>query len=68
MKNPCYRDGVDCPRRAPGCARTCADWKAYCIERDKIWQRRHEDAEAESFAIEGSIRAKLKYKLRRRGR
>ena len=68
MKNPCFVDGRDCPRRQAGCARTCPDWAAYCVERDKIWKRRYEENEAKSVIIEGSIRAKVKHMMRRRGK
>lgn len=68
MKNPCYNDGADCPRRQAGCARSCAAWAEYCVERDKIRKKRNEAAEIDALTLEGRMHAKIKRMKKRRGR
>lgn len=64
--NPCYKDGVDCPRRAAGCAVGCKDWAAYRAERDAELQRQYAERQARAVGVEYHIRAKLNYLRKRR--
>ena len=46
MRNPCWTKGVDCPDRSDICAIYCEKWKTYCEERQKMYDQRKRDAEA----------------------
>ena len=49
LRNPCWNKGVDCPDRSDTCAIYCEKWKAYCEERQKMYDKRRRDIEANSF-------------------
>lgn len=42
MDRPCFdkKTHTDCPKRHSGCAIDCPEWAAYCVERDKEYERR----------------------------
>lgn len=51
--SPCVKECID---RCAGCAVYCAAWKAYVLERDKLYQTRLENY-SRSYATEATIRA-----------
>lgn len=66
MDSPCYNreTHTDCPRRHSGCAVDCPDWAAYCVERDKDYERRAEVCK-KHFVIGKSIDDRIAKKLKR---
>ena len=69
-KCPCYNDGKDCEKRAPGCAIDCPEWKAFHEARvarnAAIRKKRNEEAMVIGCRVESSrktSRTKHKQKL-----
>jgi hypothetical protein len=59
---PCYdrKTKTDCPRRCGGCQVDCPDWKDYCEERQKVYDKRLSDFHANSIISENSYDAHMK--------
>lgn len=65
--SPCYDtvNKIDCPNRKVGCAASCARWKEYVVERDKVYKARYNENVINETYTRAHIAA-LKYAQRKR--
>lgn len=58
---PCYKDGVDCPRRTTHCKADCPEWKRWetihAQEKEAIRKGKAETVEADTFLAGQNKRA-----------
>ena len=60
---PCYdrETKTDCPDRCGGCQVNCEKWQAYVVERDKGYEKRKNDFNANSIIAESRSEARDKH-------
>lgn len=60
---PCYDrlTKTDCPDRHGGCQLNCEKWQAYVVERDKVYEKRKNDALANSTIVGHRTEAHSKF-------
>lgn len=63
LESPCYdrKTKTDCPRRCGGCQVDCPEWKAYCEERQKIYDKRAIESDVHAIMLEHSGDAYFKH-------
>ena len=62
LESPCYdrKTKTDCPDRCGGCQVKCEKWQAYVVERQKVYDKRLSDFQANSVIDENSYDAHMK--------
>lgn len=58
---PCFKDGRDCTRRAPGCHGKCAEYKEFRAGMDADNTARRQEQDVRAVGADYRIRMKLQF-------
>lgn len=58
---PCYKGGIDCPKRTQSCHGSCPDYRDYRTAMDADAERRRQEMEVRAVGMDYHIRMKLNY-------
>ncbi len=64
--SPCYKNGQDCPKRAPRCHGSCPDYMKYRAEKDAELMARHYEEDVKAVGMDYRIKMKLQYMKKNR--